>query len=599
MMTTILVVDDMAVFREPIAAALRHRGIHTLCAEDGLDALGQLEQTRPDLILLDISMPRMDGLVFLRAMRRDPRFNSVAVILLTAISDRERIIEAGKLGVRDYLLKSRFSLDEMFTRIERHLNPGKPNTTTAPDTTADVTDDIAPDDALETIAPIVDPSTTATDALKSIKPVLPRSEINDRIEAAGELKALSPTVAQIMKITNSTSASIEQVARIIRQDQAIALKVLKLANSVVYTRGEPVESVQQAVSRIGLTQIRQVAMNMSVMDRFANPQFDDLLNTQSFWEHAIATGMIAASIVRARAGKEQDIDAAFTMGLLHDVGRMVFVEQFSANYIEVLKTAEQLRLPLEQVESRMLLVNHADLMDKLLHAWKFSKHLINPIALHHLSMSNIRSLAPRMVSEVAVLGLANRLAHAMLLGSSGNDTIYPTHGFINALRLKPEHITTIEREIVEHIHDMKFAMINAARGDVPAAIDARQVVARQFDAPFRAIFIGTEPETDAYRIFTEALAETGEDGPNIAVVHIATPSQRVTVTTCLRRAEEEAGLDVKLPVVLLSPKGNILLEDNAMQGRSHALLSTPTAIARFTKAVNSLIADSTEAAQAA
>jgi len=429
--------------------------------------------------------------------------------------------------------------------------------------------------------------------------VLTRSEINERIEAASELKALSPTVAQIMKMTSSANASIDQVAKIIRQDQAIALKVLKLANSVVYTRGEPVESVQQAVSRIGLTQIRQVAMNMSVMDRFADPQFDELLNTQSFWEHAIATGMIAASIVRVRDGKEQDIDAAFTMGLLHDVGRMVFVEQFGATYIEVLKTAQQLRLPLEQVESRMLLVNHADLMDKLLHAWKFSKHLINPIALHHLSMSNVRSLAPRTVSEVAVLGLANRLAHAMLLGSSGNDTIYPTHDFIDALRLKPEHIAAIELDIVEQVRDMKFTMLNAAHDDVASAVDARQAVAKQFDAPFRAIFIGAEPQVDAYRIFTEALAETSEDGPNIAVVHIASPTERVTVTTRLRRAEEEAGIVTKLPVLLLSPKGNILLEDSAMQGRPHALLSTPTAITRFTKAVNTLIADEPSATQAA
>jgi len=143
-MATVLVVDDLAVFREPIAAALRHRGIHTLCAEDGLDALRKLEQEKPDLILLDISMPRMDGMAFLRAMRKDRRFSQIAVILLTAISDRERIIEAGKLGVRDYMLKSRFSLDEMFARIGRYIDSDKPNAATASAATAGATDDSAP-----------------------------------------------------------------------------------------------------------------------------------------------------------------------------------------------------------------------------------------------------------------------------------------------------------------------------------------------------------------------------------------------------------------------------------------------------------------------
>ena len=120
-MSTILVVDDMAVFREPIAAALRQNGYQTVCAGNGQEALDAARQKRPDLILLDVAMPEMDGLTFLKAMQADPGLQGIPVVLLTAVAERDSVIEAAKLGADEYLLKSRFSLEEMLGRISNHL----------------------------------------------------------------------------------------------------------------------------------------------------------------------------------------------------------------------------------------------------------------------------------------------------------------------------------------------------------------------------------------------------------------------------------------------------------------------------------------------
>ncbi len=117
-MSSILVVDDMAIFRDPIAASLRLAGYTTYCAKDGISALAEMRQHHPDLVLLDISMPVLDGMGVLRAMRRDPALVKTPVILLTALADKKFVVEAAKLGVRDYLLKSRFSLAELAQRIK-------------------------------------------------------------------------------------------------------------------------------------------------------------------------------------------------------------------------------------------------------------------------------------------------------------------------------------------------------------------------------------------------------------------------------------------------------------------------------------------------
>ena len=120
-MKTILIADDMAVFREPIAAALRAHGYQTLCAADGKQALALMARQTPDLVLLDLSMPVLDGYQTLQAMKADPGLARIPVILLTAFSDRDQILKAAELGVRDYLLKSQFSLRELLDRVGRRL----------------------------------------------------------------------------------------------------------------------------------------------------------------------------------------------------------------------------------------------------------------------------------------------------------------------------------------------------------------------------------------------------------------------------------------------------------------------------------------------
>src|SRR5688572_24595203 len=82
-MQTILVVDDMAIFREPLAACLKHEGYATVCAANGKEALTAVVRKRPDLILLDLAMPVMDGLTFLRHLRGNPATSALPVILLT------------------------------------------------------------------------------------------------------------------------------------------------------------------------------------------------------------------------------------------------------------------------------------------------------------------------------------------------------------------------------------------------------------------------------------------------------------------------------------------------------------------------------------
>lgn len=613
-MSGILIVEDAAVVREPIEAALRSKGYETCSVQNGNEALAVLAKRVPDLVLLDIAMPVMDGITLLRRIREDARTSGVPVIMLTALSDKQKVVEAVKLGISGYMLKSKFGLDTLLAQVAEHVRPGGQEERPAGGESAAAQEKAecatggaqagspaGPEEGASSAgAGSAAPVATAAPGpgvvkrlgtedpvalLKSLKPIVTRSQISERIEELDQLRAFSPMVSQLIKITGDPECSIERVVKAISQDQAIALKILKLANSAVYTRGEPVESVRKAVLRIGLDNIRQAVLNIGVVDRFSGGDCARRLNMGLFWEHAIACGIIAAEI--AHLTECIDPDTAFTMGLLHDVGRVVYTELLGDVYPDVVRAAAETELPLEQVESRMLLLNHGDIMDRVLLTWKFSKALVDPIAFHHLSVGNIRKVATKQVNEIAVLALANRLAHAMLLGSSGNEVIYPTEEFCELLKLDGEVVSKIEGMAPQQTRDMKFAMI--AQGDQSQWTCAADAHHSAIGAPFRAIFVSEALDIDAYRIFCSALAGPEQpELPNVAVAHISHVREREGVSVKLAGAEKKAGVG-PLPAIVISPTGKLSLMEDVTGGRNVFLLQSPVPVTRFVRAMRSAL----------
>jgi two-component system response regulator MprA len=130
----ILIVDDEPAVREALRRSLAFEGYDTQVAVDGVDALARAEAYAPDLIVLDIQMPRMDGLTAARRMRAGG--STVPILMLTArdtVGDRVTGLDA---GADDYLVKP-FELDELFARIRALLRRSSYAAAAAGDETAE------------------------------------------------------------------------------------------------------------------------------------------------------------------------------------------------------------------------------------------------------------------------------------------------------------------------------------------------------------------------------------------------------------------------------------------------------------------------------
>ena len=120
-MTCILIVDDEPLLVETIAYNLEKAGFETLRAYDGESALEQARQGRPDLVVLDVMLPKISGWEVCRALRQDPQYRLDApILLLTARSDETDKARGRALGADDYMVKP-FAMRELLAHIRSLL----------------------------------------------------------------------------------------------------------------------------------------------------------------------------------------------------------------------------------------------------------------------------------------------------------------------------------------------------------------------------------------------------------------------------------------------------------------------------------------------
>ncbi len=121
-MSVILVVDDSTLCREAVSRLLEYEGFTVLRANHGKDAWALMYSQAPDLVLLDLKMPEMDGITLLRMIRGSDRWHELPVIVLTGCSDDHGLIESVReLDIQDLVPKGSFDFDDLLSRVKLYL----------------------------------------------------------------------------------------------------------------------------------------------------------------------------------------------------------------------------------------------------------------------------------------------------------------------------------------------------------------------------------------------------------------------------------------------------------------------------------------------
>ncbi len=211
-----------------------------------------------------------------------------------------------------------------------------------------------------------------------------------------ELPPLPATAAEVMSLCQQEATDAAKLSAVIHRDQTIASNVLRVANSAAYAGPVACSSLQQAVSRLGLQLITEIAMAVSVRGRmFANPACKELLGF--LWKHSVITGFYTKEIARLR---RRNVEIAFLCGLLHDVGKACLLNSVdkAIGKADMALSMDALLAALEH--------QHIAAGGLLAKEWKLPDQIAEAILCHHDPAT-----ATRFADMAMTVALADQLAH--------------------------------------------------------------------------------------------------------------------------------------------------------------------------------------------
>jgi putative nucleotidyltransferase with HDIG domain len=218
-------------------------------------------------------------------------------------------------------------------------------------------------------------------ALKDTAPTVPAlpKALQDLFEAklaTGELELpfLPETASQVMSACNDEVGEPRKVADLIQRDLALSAHVLHIANSAAYAPNEPIVSLPQAVSRLGLATVCDLAVAVAIQGRVFNVSGHQV-KIRELWQHSAMAGCYAKEIARLR---RFNVEGAFTCGLMHDIGRPMVMLAF----IDLLSGLTDKRAPYTLLQAAMDQF-HARVGGLLVDQWGLPPWVKTSILHHH------------------------------------------------------------------------------------------------------------------------------------------------------------------------------------------------------------------------
>lgn len=259
-----------------------------------------------------------------------------------------------------------------------------------------------------------------------------RERIADRIAKQDlDIPMLPQVAGEILAQGNSEGADVRRLSDLLHRDQALAGHVLRVANSAAYGGDVRIQSIQQALIRIGLVQMREIVVTVALHGKvFRSASHKEL--TAELWRHSTVTGLFAKEIARHLRA---NVEAAFVCGLLHDVGKPVALGLL----LDVCKETGQSVSTAASVA--VLEEFHVQVGSLLGERWTLPDDVLQSIAHHHETET-----PERLGKFVQMTALADLVAYAAVKSDEeyeGARGMLEGHPLYAALNLYPDDVAAL------------------------------------------------------------------------------------------------------------------------------------------------------------
>jgi putative nucleotidyltransferase with HDIG domain len=221
------------------------------------------------------------------------------------------------------------------------------------------------------------------------------------------LPSLPDVVMRISAMIDDPNVGLQEMGTLVARDPAITARVLRLANSGYYGLSQQVTNAEQAATVIGARALRNVAMQVSILQRYEHlknvPDFD----LDEVWQHSILTAQVAQGLAEScfrRTGLAPD--DFYACGLLHDVGKVVMLEGLGDEYLDCVRHARRTGVTLHVSEADQLGYTHVDVGALLAQQWQLPDKVSAAIEFHHGPTAEIVAHP-----HVGVIAIADQIAY--------------------------------------------------------------------------------------------------------------------------------------------------------------------------------------------
>lgn len=238
-----------------------------------------------------------------------------------------------------------------------------------------------------------------------------RERVERLLSHAGDIPTLPSTVFRIMQLTEDPSCNAVDLAQVLLSDPPLAARVLKLANSAYYGFSQKIGSVQQAITLLGFSTLKNVLLSASVFDFYRLGGMS--IDLGGLWKHSIATATAAKLI--GKKIRYPAVEKAYTVGLLHDVGKVIIARYLPNGLNHIMEMVRKENCAVYDAEMRVLGANHAEIGAFVLEKWNLPPAITESVEYHHHpTKSHFQFYI------AAICYLANILSHRSNIGNSGD-----------------------------------------------------------------------------------------------------------------------------------------------------------------------------------
>lgn len=286
------------------------------------------------------------------------------------------------------------------------------------------------------------------------------AQYKDLLEKLQDIPTLPIVAMRVNELINDPHSSSADIAAVLKKDQILTAKILRLVNSSYYAIPGGVTDVQRALAFLGFNTVAQLVLSLSVFSMFSTLNDEDF-TMLNFWRHALGTAV--CSELLAKKLKLSKPEEAFTCGLLHDIGKLVLNEIDPDRLSKILAQTKTRECSFVEVEKEWDLPGHTYLGEVIATRWGLPQIIRLAIRYHHHDVSQMDSVLSSAKPMIQVVRLANTISVKKKVGKSGDCSEgLVTQDMLQPLKLTATDLPQIEAQFEKDM-ERAGAFLNAYR----------------------------------------------------------------------------------------------------------------------------------------